>query len=80
MHLYSRVLNNNKIFCSHAPLFSGANYFILNNFYWYLISVCIINNKNIPSILIIFFELSSSIWADLMAHPLSHTCPKIELT
>jgi len=36
--------NNNKIFCSLAPLFSSANYFIPYNFYRYLISVCIINN------------------------------------
>jgi len=76
MHLYFRVLNNNKIFCSHALLFLGTNYSILNNFYWYLISVCIINNQNIPSILIIFFELSSSIWVELMAHPLVSFWPK----
>jgi len=44
VHLYSQVLNNNKTFYLHAPLFSNVNYFILNNFYWYLISLCIIVN------------------------------------
>ena len=50
MLLYLRVLNNNKTFCSHVPLSSGANHYIPNNFYLYLISIYNITNLNIPSI------------------------------
>ena len=56
VHLYSRVLNNNKTFYACAPLFSGANHIISNNFYLYLINICIITKINVPSILIIFFR------------------------
>ena len=64
------MLDNNKTFCSHAPLFLGANYFILNNFYL-IFNKCIYYNQSEHSFyLIIFFELSTSIWAELMAHPL----------
>jgi len=75
VHLYSRVLSNNKTFCPRVPLFLGANYFIPNKFYWYLLSVCIINNQNILSILIILFELSTSIWAKLTTHSLGPYLP-----
>jgi len=39
-------------------MFLGAKNIILNNFYLYLISVCVINKQNILFILTIFFELS----------------------
>jgi len=66
VHLYSWELNNNKIFYACAPLFSGGNNIISNNFYLYLINICIITKINVPSILIVFFELTTSVWVELM--------------
>ena len=80
MYLYSWVLNNNKTFYACAPLFSGANHIIFITFYLYLINICIITKIIFSSILIMFFELTASVWVELMTHLLGLYSPKIELT